>query len=100
MEEANSIAVSGVHSLKQYFTVFGLYVVLIIFGEDLDFKLWHMTIKRDETVLQLSQRLRDSVRMFAELPEDAEVIPEVQQCRFFKRAMPRDWQDKLAASGL
>ena len=43
-----------------------------------------MTKKRDETVLKLSQRLRDSMRMFAELPEDAEILPEVQQCRFFK----------------
>ncbi|CAI5742716.1 unnamed protein product [Peronospora destructor] len=68
--------------------------------KDLDSELWHMTKKKDETVLKLFQSLQDSVRMFAELPEDAEVIPEVQQCRFFKRAMPRDWQDKLAASGI
>ncbi|OWY95435.1 Pol Polyprotein, partial [Phytophthora megakarya] len=38
--------------------------------------------------------------MFAELPTNAESIPEVQQCRFLKRAMPPAWQDKLGASGV
>ena len=59
-----------------------------------------MTKKRDETILALSQRLRDSVRMLDELPKDAEVIPEVQKCLFFKRVMPRNWQDELAAPGM
>ncbi|GMF30839.1 unnamed protein product [Phytophthora fragariaefolia] len=38
--------------------------------------------------------------MFAELPEDADIVSEVQQCRYFKRGMPRAWQDKLAAAGV
>ena len=36
--------------------------------------------------------------MFPELPDDAEVKTEVRQCRFFKQAMPHDYQDELAAS--
>ncbi|CAI5712118.1 unnamed protein product [Peronospora destructor] len=97
---ATQTAVTTGHSAEQFFTVVGLLSVRPNFSEDLDSELWHMTKKKDETALKLSQSLRYSVRMFAELPEDAEVIPEVQQCRFFKRAMPRDWQDKLAASGI
>lgn len=58
-----------------------------------------MTYMRDETVLKVSQRLRDSMRMFAKLPEDAEVIFEFQQCRLFNWAIPRYWQDNLVSSG-
>ena len=39
------------------------------------------------------------MRLFAELPTSAVIIPKVQQCRFFMRAMPKDWQDKLAVAG-
>ncbi|GMF40265.1 unnamed protein product [Phytophthora fragariaefolia] len=44
--------------------------------------------------------MSENIRMFAELPQDAEIIPEVQQCRYFKRGMPRAWQEKLATSGV
>ena len=43
--------------------------------------------------------MKELVRLFAELPTNAEIIPEVQQCLFSKRAMPNDWQDKLAVAG-
>ena len=88
VELAAQKAVAEGHSFEQFFTVVGLLSVPPDFSEDLDYELRHMTKKRDETVLKLSQRLRDSMRMFAELPEDAEILPEVQQCRFFKRAIP------------
>ncbi|KAE8895369.1 hypothetical protein PF005_g4108 [Phytophthora fragariae] len=39
--------------------------------------------------MKFSQRLKDNVGMFPELPEDADDVPEVQQCRYFKRGMPR-----------
>lgn len=39
------------------------------------------------------------MHLFAELPTYAEIIPEVQQRRFFKRALPKDWQDRLAVAG-
>ena len=57
-----------------------------------------MAKERDETIHKLSQSLWESVRMFAKIPEDAEVTPEVHHCRFFKRTTSGDWQDKLAAS--
>ncbi|OWZ16641.1 hypothetical protein PHMEG_0009537 [Phytophthora megakarya] len=65
---------------------------------DLDNLLWTMKKPRDETVVTFSQRLRENVRMFAELLVNAEEIPEVQQCRYLKRGMPRAWQEKLAAT--
>uniref|UniRef100_A0AAV1TR35 Retrotransposon gag domain-containing protein n=1 Tax=Peronospora matthiolae TaxID=2874970 RepID=A0AAV1TR35_9STRA len=34
--------------------------------------------------------------MYSELPQDAQTIWEVQLCRYFRRAMPPNWQDKLA----
>ncbi|OWZ03089.1 Pol Polyprotein [Phytophthora megakarya] len=39
-----------------------------------------MAKRRDESVLKFSQRMKENIRMFAELPQDAEEIPEVQQC--------------------
>ncbi|KAK1938816.1 hypothetical protein P3T76_008891 [Phytophthora citrophthora] len=42
---------------------------------------WSMRKQRDETVRKFSQRLKENVRMFADLPMNAAYIPEVQQCR-------------------
>ena len=77
VELAAQKAVTEGHRLEQFFTVLGLLSVPPDFSEDLDYELWHMTKTRDETVLKLSQRLRDSVRMFSEIPEDAGILPEV-----------------------
>ncbi|KAF4040902.1 hypothetical protein GN244_ATG06945 [Phytophthora infestans] len=52
------------------------------------------------TVHKLAARVKENIRLFAELPVDAEEIPEVQQLRCFKRGMPMEWQEKYAASGV
>ncbi|KAE9074824.1 hypothetical protein PF005_g25464 [Phytophthora fragariae] len=72
VEVAARDAVNGGQSFEQFFTSVGLLSVPPYFSEDLDNELWTMTKRRDETVLKFSQRLKDNVRMFAELPEDAE----------------------------
>ncbi|POM80135.1 Gag-pol fusion protein [Phytophthora palmivora] len=99
VERAAQDAVAGNKSFEEFFTDVGFLSVPHDFSEDLDNELWTMTKRRDESVHKFSQRMRENVRMFAELPQDAEVIPEMQQCRYFKRGMPRAWQEKLAASG-
>ena len=71
-EPAAQNAVTEGHSFEQFFTVVGLLSVPPDFSEDLDNELWHMNKARGETVLKLSQRLRDSVHMYSELFEDAE----------------------------
>ena len=38
--------------------------------------------------------------MYAELSQDAQTIAEIQLCRYFRRAMPPNWQDKLAFCGI
>ena len=34
--------------------------------------------------------------MYAELPQEAQTISYLQQCRYLRQAMPPNWQDKLA----
>ncbi|CAI5725821.1 unnamed protein product [Hyaloperonospora brassicae] len=68
------------------------------FSEDLDEELWSLTERRDETIQALSRQLKELVRLLAELPMSTKVIPEVQKFRFFKRAMPKDSHDKVAAA--
>ncbi|KAG6611434.1 Pol Polyprotein [Phytophthora cinnamomi] len=99
VESAAQDAVAGNKTFEEFFTDVGFLSVPHDFSEDLDNELWTMTKRRDESVHKFSQRMRENIRMFAELPQDAEVIPEVRQCRYFKRGMPRAWQEKLAASG-
>uniref|UniRef100_A0AAV1UR62 Uncharacterized protein n=1 Tax=Peronospora matthiolae TaxID=2874970 RepID=A0AAV1UR62_9STRA len=81
-------AVEHGRTFEQFFTDVGLLSVPHDYSEDLDNELWTMVKRRDETVLKFSQRLRENIRLFAELPQNAEEIPEVQQCRYFKRGMP------------
>lgn len=100
VEVAAREAVTSRKSFEEFFTDVGLLSVPPDFSEDLDNELWTMTKRRDETVLKFSQRLKENIRMFAELPQNAEEVPEVQQCRYFKRGMPRGWQDKLASAGV
>ncbi|GMF14413.1 unnamed protein product [Phytophthora fragariaefolia] len=97
---ASQEAIEHNKSFEDFFTDVGLLSVPPDFSDDLDNELWTMTKHRDETVLKFSNRLKENIRMFAELPQDTEEIPEVQQCRYFKRGMPRIWQEKLAASGV
>ena len=93
-------AVEHGRTFEQFFTDVGLLSVPHDYSEDLDNELWTMVKRRDETVLKFSQRLRENIRLFAELPQNAEEIPEIQQCRYFKRGMPRAWQEKLSAAGV
>ena len=86
-------------SFEDFYDHIGMLMVPGDFIEDIDEKLWSLTKRRDETVQAISRRLKELLRLFAELPTNAKIIPEVQQCRFFKRAMPKDWQDKLAVAG-
>ncbi|KAI9996096.1 hypothetical protein PInf_013274 [Phytophthora infestans] len=53
-----------------------------------------MTKRRDEAMLKLFQRLKENIRMLADLPLDAEMCP-----KSFKHRMLRAWQDKLASAG-
>ena len=61
---AQTVFTAG-HSFEQFFTVVGLFSVPPNFSKDLDSELWYMTKNRNETILKLSQHLRDSLRMFA-----------------------------------
>ncbi|OWZ20899.1 hypothetical protein PHMEG_0004627 [Phytophthora megakarya] len=92
-------AVAGNKSFEQFFTDVGLLSVPHDFSDDLDNEVWRMAKRLDESVLKVSHRVKENNRMFTELSQDAEEIPEVQSCRYFKRGMPRAWQEKLAASG-
>ncbi|OWZ02683.1 hypothetical protein PHMEG_00025715 [Phytophthora megakarya] len=86
-------AVRDGSSFTEFYDSIGRLLVPGNYSETLDEEL-------NESVQQVYRRLKELVRMFAELPTNAESIPEVQQCRFLKRAMPPAWQDKLAASGV
>lgn len=101
--EVEEIAQDAVHSGKTFeeiFTNVGLLLVPHDYSEDLDNRLWTMTKRQNETMLKFSERVKKNIRLFAQLPQNAEEIPEVQQCRYFKRGMPRAWQEKLAAAGV
>ncbi|POM69447.1 Pfs, NACHT and Ankyrin domain containing hypothetical protein [Phytophthora palmivora] len=87
-------------SFTQFYDSIGQLLVPLDYSETLDEELWNLTKRRNESVQQVYRRLKELVRMFAELPVNAESIPDVQQCRFLKRSMPQAWQDRLAASGL
>ncbi|KAI9981470.1 hypothetical protein PInf_009222 [Phytophthora infestans] len=97
---AAQVASDEANTFQEFFTDVGLLMVPHDYSEDLDNELWTMTKRRDEHVLKLSQRLKENVRMFAELPLDAEEVLEVQQCRYLKRGIPRAWQDKLSSAGV
>ncbi|OWY96918.1 Pol Polyprotein [Phytophthora megakarya] len=53
----------------------------------------HTKKRQDETVHKFAARVKEIVRLFVELPVNAEVIPEVQQVRFLKRGIPSTWQE-------
>ncbi|OWZ09541.1 hypothetical protein PHMEG_00017741 [Phytophthora megakarya] len=89
VECAAQDAVAEHKSFEDFFTDVGLLSVPHDVSEDLDNELWIMAKRRDESVVKFSQRVKENIRMLAELPQDAEEIPEVQQCRYFKRGMPR-----------
>ena len=93
-------AVEHGRTFEQFFAEVGLLSVPHDYSEDLDNELWTMVKRRDETVLKFSQRLRENIWLFAELPQNAEEIPEIQQCRYFKRGMPRAWQENLSTAGV
>ncbi|POM79577.1 Hypothetical protein PHPALM_2712, partial [Phytophthora palmivora] len=95
-DQARQAALEGL-SFTQFYDSIGQLLVPLDYSETLDEELWNLTKRRNESVQQVYRRLKELVRMFAEL---AESIPDVQQCRFLKRSMPQAWQDRLAASGL
>ncbi|OWY98149.1 hypothetical protein PHMEG_00031155 [Phytophthora megakarya] len=72
-------------TFETFFSNVGLLSVPSDFAEDLDNELWHMKKSQDETVHKFAARVKEIVRLFVELPVNAEVIPEVQQMRFLKR---------------
>ncbi|KAG1688287.1 hypothetical protein DVH05_003827 [Phytophthora capsici] len=100
VEDAARQATQEGFSFSQFYENIGQQLVPLDYSETLDEELWNLTKRSNESVQQVYRRLKELVRMFAELPVNAESIPEVQQCRFLKRAMPHAWQDKLAASGI
>ena len=101
-QDVQTLARQAVEANASFEDFYDQIVMLMVpgdFSEDLDEELWSLTKRRDETVQAISRRLKELVRLFAELPTNAEIIPEVQQCLFSKCAMPNDWQDKLAVAG-
>ncbi|KAG1698395.1 hypothetical protein DVH05_014898 [Phytophthora capsici] len=100
VEQAAIDAVNTGRRFKEFFSDVGLLPVSADYSEDLDNELWSMEKQRDETVVKFSKRLKENVRMFAELPVNAEEVLEVQQCRYLKRGMLRAWQEKLATAGI
>ncbi|POM79179.1 Hypothetical protein PHPALM_3207 [Phytophthora palmivora] len=100
VEQAAIDAINTGRNFEGFFADVGQLSVPADFSEDLDNELWTMKKRRDETVIKFSQRLKENVRMFDELPLNAEEAPGVQQCRYLKRGMPRAWQDKLAVADI
>ena len=63
-------------SFRQFFfREVGLISGLHDYSEDLDNVLWAMGTHRDEMVLQFS--LKEYIRLFIELPQGTEEVPEV-----------------------
>ncbi|KAE9353417.1 hypothetical protein PF008_g5011 [Phytophthora fragariae] len=100
VETAAKEAVTAHKSFEEFFTDVGLLSVPHDVSEDLDNELWAMTRRSKESVLQFSQRPKENICMFAELHQNTDAIPVVQQCRYFKRGTPRAWHEKLEASGV
>ncbi|CAI5705505.1 unnamed protein product [Peronospora effusa] len=88
------------HTFEDFYREVGLLLIPADYSEDLDEELWTLTKRRDETVQLCSARLRELAQMYAELPQDAQTISENQLCRYFRRAMPSNWQDNLAFCGI
>jgi hypothetical protein len=86
-------------TFEPFYCEVGLLSVPADFAEDLEDELWGLTKRRGENVQSLGRRLKEIVRYLAELPAGAQNLTEAQQCRYFKRAMPKDWQDRLTESG-
>uniref|UniRef100_A0AAV1T3P0 Uncharacterized protein n=1 Tax=Peronospora matthiolae TaxID=2874970 RepID=A0AAV1T3P0_9STRA len=84
------------HTFEGFYREIGLLLVPADYSEDLDEELWTLTKRRDETVQRCLARLRELAQMYTELPQDAQTLSENQLCRYFRRAMPTNWQDKLA----
>ncbi|GLE09072.1 hypothetical protein PINS_up020661 [Pythium insidiosum] len=86
--------------VDQFLDEIGGWFVPLDFRDSLEAEMFHLTKRRDESVQQLLHRMQELVRIFANLPSNAEEVVESQQCRFFKRAMPYEWQHNLRISGL
>jgi hypothetical protein len=87
-------------SFDEYYRNIGMLMVPSDYCDDLDTELYTPTKRRDETVQQVSRHLKENVGMFAQLPCKAEVVPDQKQCRYLKRAMPREWQEKFVLSAM
>ena len=59
-------------------------------------ELWTLTNRLDETVRRCATRLRHLAHKYAKLPQDAQIIAELQQYCYFRRSMPPNWQKKIA----
>uniref|UniRef100_A0AAV1UJK5 Peptidase A2 domain-containing protein n=1 Tax=Peronospora matthiolae TaxID=2874970 RepID=A0AAV1UJK5_9STRA len=100
VERIASDASSKGLTFEDFYREVGLLLVPADYCEDLDEELWTLTKRREETVQRCAARLRQLAQMYAELPQDSQTISELQQCRYFRRAMPPHWQDKLACCGI
>uniref|UniRef100_A0AAV1U4K5 RNA-directed DNA polymerase n=1 Tax=Peronospora matthiolae TaxID=2874970 RepID=A0AAV1U4K5_9STRA len=100
VERIASDASSKGLTFEDFYREVGLLLVPADYCEDLDEELWTLTKRREETVQRCAARLRQLTQMYAELPQDSQTISELQQCRYFRRAMPPHWQDKLACCGI